>query len=174
MSLVTNTEAMLLETIPWEDPDAAPPSAIIGRCGLGTVENPLIEWTCNMSGEDDIIIHYECEAILQRLANELQCTHVSVSRPARRAIEAWNRLIEERTGTSTSTNPQWLEQADRHLTVRFGTEPSRCDMLGHIYLAVDRGHVLDVMNRREYVVGYDDRVLQVWCWTQTQYSELLS
>ncbi|KAI2619817.1 hypothetical protein GGS26DRAFT_320347 [Hypomontagnella submonticulosa] len=162
-----DTEAMLMKMMPGEDQAGEAQLATIGRCGLGTVNNPLIEYTCNMGSGDDLI-HFECETILHRLAKELNFSHVSVTRPPKRTTEAWNRLIIERT----STNLQWLEQGDRHFIVRFGTKASRCDMLGHIYLAIDRENVLDIMNRREFVVGYDDRVLQIWCWNKAQSSEL--
>ncbi|KAL7621703.1 hypothetical protein AAE478_009030 [Parahypoxylon ruwenzoriense] len=155
---------------PWEDQIAlANRATIIEQCGVGTLECPLIQWTCGIDEEDDLI-RYECENILERLAKEFHCSHVYIRRPSEETMRAWDARIRD----VTNTRPQWLNKADKHLTVRFGTGLNRCDILGHVYLAPNRDGILDSMKQRQFIVGYDSKVLQIWYWDKQQYLEWFS
>ncbi|OTA96779.1 hypothetical protein M434DRAFT_8481 [Hypoxylon sp. CO27-5] len=132
--------------------DSSPVKAsteITGNCGTGTLESPLIEWTCNIA-QDDCLIRYECEIIFGRLAKEFRCSHIYVMQSPQETIETFNTLIKK----ETNTNSQWLNRAGNHLIVMFGSQSKHCDILGHVYLAIDKDNTLDFFASRKFPVGF--------------------
>ncbi|KAI1077786.1 hypothetical protein F5B20DRAFT_592511 [Whalleya microplaca] len=151
---------------PWRDQATQETQdMILEKCGLGTLNLPLIQWCCNID-ESDVLIKYECEATFTHLARKFECTHVYITRPWYKTIQAWNSEIRDSTGVHW----EWCK-ADKQLTVRFATADSQCNITAHVYLAPDFDSILQIMqeDRVDFTVGYDDRVLQVWTWDKSRY-----